>query len=183
MKNTLLSTLVSAALVTVAAAPALAQSPGPGGQGPVLSTVEGPQARHFNQRQHQGQRASRLPSERAEARLAYLKTALKITDAQQPQWDTFADTLRKQAREADQRVQALRTEAAGREKGARPTAIERMERGQARLALASARLNETLAAAKPLYAALSPEQQKIADELLTPRQHGMSRHRGGHPRA
>ena len=121
MKNTLLSTLVSAALVPVAAAPALAQSPGPGGQGPVLSTVEGPQARHFAQRQHQGQRASRLPSERAEARLAYLKTALKITDAQQPQWDAFADTLRKQAREADQRVQALRTEAAGREKGARPT--------------------------------------------------------------
>ena len=183
MKNTLLSTLVSAALVTVAAAPALAQSPGPGGQGPVLSTVEGPQARHFTQRQHQGQRASRLPSERAEARLAYLKTALKITDAQQPQWDAFADMLRKQAREADQRVQALRTEAAGREKDARPTAIERMERGQARLAAASARLNETLSAAKPLYAALSAEQQKIADELLTPRRHGMSRHRGGHPRA
>ena len=183
MKNTLLSTLVSAALVTVAAAPALAQSPGPGGQGPVLSTVEGPQARHFTQRQHQGQRASRLPSERTEARLAYLKTALKITDAQQPQWDAFADMLRKQAREADQRVQALRTEAAGREKGAQPTAIERMERGQARLAAASARLNETLSAAKPLYAALSAEQQKIADELLTPRRHGMSRHRGGHPRA
>jgi len=183
MKNTLLSTLVSAALVTLAAAPALAQSPGPGGQGPVLSTVEGPQARHFTQRQHQGQRASRLPSERAEARLAYLKTALKITDAQQPQWDAFADMLRKQAREADQRVQALRTEAAGREKGAQPTAIERMERGQARLAAASARLNETLSAAKPLYAALSAEQQKIADELLTPRRHGMSRHRGGHPRA
>jgi hypothetical protein len=183
MKNTLLSTLVSAAFATVAATPALAQSPGPGGQGPVLSTVEGPQARHFAHRQHEGQRAFRLPSERTEARLAYLKTALKITDAQQPQWDAFANTLRKQARAADQRVQALRTEAAGREKGAQPTAIERMERGQARLAAASARLNETLSAAKPLYAALSPEQQKIADELLAPRRHGMSRHRGGHPRA
>ncbi len=175
MKKLLLSTLVSAGLVTVTAAPALAQSAAPGG--------DGPQARHFAQRQHQGQRAFHLPSERTEARLAYLKTALKITDAQQPRWDAFADTLRKQAREADQRVQALRTEAAGREKGARPTAIERMERGQARLALASARLNETLAAAKPLYAALSPEQQKIADELLAPRRHGMSRHRGERPRA
>jgi hypothetical protein len=58
-----------------------------------------------------------------------------------------------------------------------------MERGQTRLAAASARLNETLSAAKPLYAALSPEQQKIADELLTSRRHGMSRHRSGHPRA
>jgi uncharacterized membrane protein YccC len=73
--------------------------------------------------------------------------------------------------------------AARREKGAQPTAIERMERGQARLAAASKRLNETLSAAKPLYAALSPEQQKIADELLTPRRHGMPHHRGGHPRA
>jgi LTXXQ motif family protein len=175
MKTLLLSTLVSATLATVAATPAVAQSAVPG--------ADGPQARHFAQRQHEGQRAFRLPSERTDARLAYLKTALKITDAQQPQWDAFASTLRKQAREADQRVQALRTEAAGREKGAQPTAIERMERGQARLAAASARLNETLSAAKPLYAALSPEQQKIADELLTSRRHGMSHHRGGHPRA
>ena len=174
MKKLLLSTLVSAALATVAAIPALAQSPGPG---------EGPQARHFAQRQHEGQRAFRLPSERIEARLAYLKTALKITDAQQRQWDAFANTLRKHAREADQRVQAMRAEAAGRDKGAPATAIERMERGQARLAQASARLNETLSAARPLYAALSPEQQKIADDLLTPRRHGMPHHGGGRPRA
>ena len=175
MKKLLLSTFVSAALVAVAGIPALAQSPGPGG--------EGPQARHFAQRQHEGQRAFRLPSERTEARLAYLKTALKITDAQQREWDVFANTLRKHAREADQRLQAMRTEATGRDKGAQPTAIERMERGQTRLSAAYTRLAETLAAAKPLYAALSPEQQKIADELLTPRRHGMSGHRGGHPRA
>ncbi len=175
MKRILLSTLVSAALATVAATPVVAQSAVPG--------ADGPQARHFAQRQHEGQRTLRLPSERTEARLAYLKTALKISDTQQSQWDAFADTLRRQAREADQRVQAMRTEAAGREKGAQPTAIERMERGQARLAAASKRLNESLSAAKPLYAALSPEQQKIADELLTPRRHGRSHHRGGHPRA
>ena len=176
MKKLLLSTLVSAALATVAATPALAQSPAPGG--------DGPQARHFTQRQHEGQRAFRLPSERTEARLAYLKTALKISGAQQTQWDAFAGTLRKHAQEADQRVQKMRADgAARREKGAQPTAIERMERGQARLAAASTRLNETLSAAKPLYAALSPEQQKIADELLAPRRHGESRHRGGHPRA
>ena len=175
MKKTVLSTLVSAALFAAAATPALAQSAGPGG--------EGPQARHFAQRQHEGQRAFRLPSERVEARLAYLKTALKITDAQQPQWEGFADTLRKHAREADQRVQALRAEAAAREKGARPTAIERMERGQARLSAAYTRMSETLTAAKPLYAALSPEQQKIADELLAGRGHGESRHGGGRPRA
>jgi len=175
MKKTLLSTFVSAALVAAAAGPALAQSAGPGG--------EGPQARHFAQRQHEGQRAFRLPSERVEARLAYLKTALKITDAQQAQWNGFADTLRKHAREADQRVQTARTEASGHAKGAPPTAIDRMERGQVRLAAAYTRMSETLAAAKPLYAAFSPEQQKIADELLTPRRHAGSRHGGARPRA
>jgi exonuclease VII small subunit len=176
MKKTVLNAVVSAALVTLAAAPALAQTGGPGGAEP--------QARHFAQKQHEGQRGFRLPSERIEARLAYLKTALKISGAQQTQWDAFAGTLRKHAQEADQRVQKMRADgAARREKGAQPTAIERMERGQTRLAAASARLNETLAVAKPLYAALSPEQQKVADELLSPRRHGGSRHRGGHPRA
>ncbi|HSD99683.1 MAG TPA: Spy/CpxP family protein refolding chaperone [Burkholderiales bacterium] len=183
MKRTLLSTLVSAALVTLAAAPSVAQVGGPGGEGPVPSAVERPQARHFAQRQHEGQRASRLPSERVEARLAYLKTALKINDAQQAQWDAFAATLRKHAREADQRVQSLRAEGAARgEKRTPPTAIERMERGQQRLAAAYTRQSETLAAAKPLYAALSPEQQKVADELFAPRRHAGSR-RGGRPRA
>lgn len=176
MKKTVLSTLVSAALVTLAAAPAVAQVGGPG--------VEGPQARHLTQRQHEGQHASRLPSERVEARLAYLKTALKITDAQQAHWDAFAATLRKHAREADQRVQALHAEGAARgEKRPPPTAIERMERSQQRLAAAYTRQSETLAAVKPLYAALSPEQQKIADELFAPRRHAGFRHGGGRPRA
>ncbi len=175
MKKTVLSTLVSAALVTLAAAPAVAQAGSPGG--------EGPQAHHFAQRQHEGRRASRLPSERVEARLAYLKTALKIIDAQQAQWDAFAATLRKHAREADQRVQARRAEGAARgEKRTPPTAIERMERSQQRLAAAYTRQSETLVAVKPLYAALSPEQQKIADDLLTPRRDGRARH-GGRPRA
>ena len=175
MKKTILSTLVSAALVAAAATPAFAQSGG--------SRGEGPQARQHAQRQHEGQRAFRLPSERVEARIAYLKTALKITDAQQAQFDAFAATLRKHAQEADQRVQKLRAEGtARREQGTRPTAIERMERGQQRLTAASTRLTETLAVAKPLYAALSPEQQKVADELLTPRRDGRARH-GSRPRA
>jgi chromosome segregation ATPase len=174
MKKLILGTLVSASLAAAAAAPALAQT--------ARAEGAGPQARHAAQRQ-QEQRASRLPSERVEARLAYLKTALKITDAQQTQWDAFADTLRKQARAADERMNTLRAQTAEDRKGTPPTAIERMERAQTRLAASSTRLNETLASAKPLYAALSPEQQKVADELLAPRDHrGPGRH-GGHRRA
>ena len=174
MKKLILSTLVSASLAATAAAPVLAQTAG--------AESAGPQAGHSAQRHH-GQRAARLPSERVEARLAYLKTALKITDAQQPQWNAFADTLRKQARAGDERMKARQAQMAEGRKGTPPTAIERMERAQTRLAASSTRLNETLAAAKPLYAALSPEQQKVADELLAPRGHrGPGRH-GGHGRA
>ena len=37
------------------------------------------------------------------------------------------------------------------------------------MANASVRMNEVLATARPLYAALSPEQQKIADDLMAKR--------------
>lgn len=175
MNKLLLSTLVSASLAAAAVPLVFAQTATP--------NPEGSRAQHFEHRGHHGQRAFRLPSERVEARLAYLKTAMKITDAQQPQWDAFAATLRKQAREADQRMQARGSQMAQGRKDAPPTAVERMEFRQARLAAASARLSETLAAAKPLYAALTPEQQKVADEVLAPRSRGMFGHRGMHGRA
>lgn len=168
MNKLLVHTLLSATLV--AAAPlALAQS---GGSMPhARPAAAGPQ--------HGG--AFRMPSERVEARLAYLRTALKITDAQQSQWEAFANTLRKQAKDMDSRVQARRAQRAEGKRDGRPTAIERLERRQERLALASTRLNELVTAAKPLYTALTPEQQKIADELLTQRHRGMRHgHRRGH---
>ena len=131
-------------------------------------------------RHHDGKRAFTNPSERIEARLAYIRTALKITDAQQTQWNAFAETLRNQARTADQRMQEFRAQ---REQGAspqRPTAIERLEREQQQHAASVTRINERLAVQRPLYAALSAEQKAIADELLAPRRHHGNRSgRGG----
>ena len=114
-----------------------------------------------------------------EARLAYIRTALKITDAQQAQWNAFAETLRNQARAADQRMQEFR---AKHEQGAtreRPNAIARLEREQQRHAESATRINERLAVQRPLYAALSTEQKAIADEVLAPRRHGGHFGRGG----
>jgi len=166
MKRLVVSTVLSATLA--AAAPlALAQS-----------AAAGPQARHQAEPQH-GARASRMPGERVEARLAYLKTALKITAAQQAQWDAFANALRQQAQAMDARIQARRAQMAEGRRDA-PNAIARLERQQERLAAAAARVNEILQAAKPLYAALTPEQQKIADELLARRHGGMQGQRRGH---
>jgi septal ring factor EnvC (AmiA/AmiB activator) len=172
MNKLIMTALVSAGLA--AAAPqSMAQTAGAEG---------GPQARQSAQRQHHEQRAFRSPTDRVEARLAFLKTALKITDAQLPQWNAYAETRRKQASEATERMQKFRSQTAERQKGVQPTAVQRLERRQAMLAAASTRLNETLTATKPLYAALSPDQQKIADEVLAPRARGGFHRRGGHGR-
>ncbi len=174
MKKLLMSTLVAATLATaVPLTMAQTASPAPGAT----------QGQHA-QRHHHGKPAFRLPGERVEARLAYIKTALKITDAQNTQWDAFAGVMRKQAKEADVRIKAHKEKTAARTENHRPTAIERLERRQEHLALASTRLSERLAVQKPLYAALSPEQQQIADKALAGRNHGKHHGRSGrHGRA
>jgi LTXXQ motif family protein len=129
-----------------------------------------------------------LPSERVEARLAYARTALKITDSQQSQWENFANVLRKHARAMDQRIQQRRAQfdaarsaqgervpGARRPDGRQVTAIERLERTQQRMAERSARLTEVIAAAKPLYASLTSEQKQVADGMFAHRGHGGQR--------
>lgn len=164
--------LVLSALVTAGLATAMPLSLAQG-----ATEGAGPQARPFAHRQHDGQRALRSPTERVEARLARLKTALKITEGQEAQWSAYAEVRRKHAREVTDRMQAFRTKMAERQQGARISALERLERRQAMLAAASARLAETLEATRSLYIALSTEQQQLADELLAPRG---PRGRGGH---
>ncbi len=138
--------------------------------------TKGPHASHAKQ-EHHAKRA--LPSERIEARLASIQTAPKITDAQKPQWETFAATLRKQAREADKRVQQRRTQMADRSKQQKVSAIERLERRQRMMTARAQGMNELIAASKPLYATLNPDQKLIADGLLSSR-HGKGGHKGHH---
>jgi hypothetical protein len=168
MQKTIAKTLMCLGFAAAAAPLAIAQTATP--------PAGTPPARHAPQERH----AFSLPSERVEAQLAYEKTALKITGAQQAQWDAYADVRRKQAREMDQSIEALRAQRASMPREQRPTAIERLERGQQRLAAALQRANELLAVEKPLYAALTPEQQKVADRILAPRGHGAPHGRGGH---
>ena len=106
------------------------------------------------------------PTERVEARLAYVRTALKITEAQQSQWDAYASFVRKNAQDMEQRFHSRQSGEPGRSRHQRPTAIERLERAQSFHAEAVTRLNQLLAVQKPLYAVLSPEQQKVADVVL-----------------
>ena len=171
MNKLLASTLVSLGLI--AAAPSLVSAQN-AEQIAAADAQTQPAPRQQDQR-----RAFSMPSERVEARLAYIRTALKITDAQQPQWNAFADTLRKQASALDKQFESRRAQMAQGTQRQRPNAIEQLERRQQLHTAALTSLNERLAVQKPLYAALSEEQKQIADQLLAPR-HGRFHHRGRH---
>ena len=179
MKRALIAAAVAASFG--AAAPAFAETAE--AEAPTIVAAATPEGA-ATERAAPEQRRFRLPSERVEARLAYIRTALKITDAQQAQWDGFANVLRKHARDRDQRIQQRRAQgprAGGPHAGGqRPqvSAIERLERTQQRIQARSARLAEVIAAAKPLYASFSPEQKQTADELLSKR--GRGGHHGRH---
>ena len=167
MKKLFATSLVAMGLA--AAFPAFAQTADP------AAAPAGPGMMH---RHHE--RALK-PTDRVEARLAYMRTALKITAAQQSQWDAYAGVLRKQASTMETRMQerrAMTEKTAGEHK--RPTLVERHERARARMVTMTQHMDELLAVEKPLYAALSPEQQRVADEVLSPRGHGGAHGGPGH---
>ncbi len=177
MSKPITNTLIAVGFVVAAVAPVGAQTATPstpaGGQVSHMATM------HHDMRGHDEKRPFSRPTERVEARLAYIRTALKITDAQQPQWDAFANLLRKEAAEREKQLQEWHARMAQRSEQRehrRPTAIERIEREQQFHATAIRKLNERLEVEKPLYAALTKEQKQIADQLLAPHgHHGMSR--------
>jgi protein CpxP len=104
----------------------------------------------------------RMLGERVDARIAYMKTALKITPAQERQWNAVADVIRKQAKAVDDERQARRAQP-------RPqsvSAIDRLQQRQQSMTASAARLNELVDVARPLYVSLNDEQKKTADEML-----------------
>jgi periplasmic protein CpxP/Spy len=177
MKRVFLATAVSAALA-IGTSAVLAQSADPGV--PAIVAQATPDA-SGTARPAPEKRAFRSAAERVEARLAYIHTALKITDTQQAQWENFANVLRKHAGEIDARIQQLRAQRAQQPSAGNVTAIERMERMQKRMAERYHRFGEVITAAKPLYDVLSPEQKQTADSMLARSGHGgRHHHRGGH---
>ena len=96
-----------------------------------------------------------------EGMIAFNKAELRITDAQLPQWNAFADAMRGAASRM-QKAMTDTTPAAGI-----VPAPQQMER---RIAVLSGRLEAmqtVLTAGKSLYAVLSDEQKHTADELVS----------------
>jgi hypothetical protein len=95
-----------------------------------------------------------------EGRIASLKTELKITDAQAPQWNQFADALRGTARSMNGRYGQMMRPGAG------ATLPARLERQQTMLSTHLNSIKALKEALDPLYASFSDEQKKIADATM-----------------
>jgi hypothetical protein len=111
-----------------------------------------------------GMGGMRMMSEHVEGRIAFLKTELKITDAQLPLWNGFAQALRDNAAAMQGAMQGMPGGMMGTSQGT--TLPDKLA---ARETMLSGRLDtvrKLKAAAEPLYAALSADQKKTADDIM-----------------
>ncbi len=145
--------------------PGMGMMPGQGGQPGMMGGDMG-QMMQMMQRMMAMRQGGMSPGamrafDRIEGQLAYFRTELRVTDAQMPQWNAFADAVRAQAGRLRQAyMQAMQS--AGQPASA-PAQLER------RAALLRAQLDTTEAmttATAALYAVLSDEQKRLADELM-----------------
>jgi len=105
-------------------------------------------------------RSRMIPGQLVDGRIAFLKAELKITPDQEGQWQQLATAMRQNANAFDEAISSTRQQHGTMDAIQRLTVREQFD--QVRTAN-DARL---LAAFKPLYASLSPEQQNIANQLV-----------------
>lgn len=125
--------------------------------GPVAADAQSQQPVH---------RAAFNPGHHIDGRIAYMKAEFKITDAQAPLWDKVAGVLRDNAKAMGDTMSGLRGDP-----NQPRTALSGLET-RAKLAELHAQGSATLLAAfRPLYQAMTPDQQKSADELFAGHRH------------
>lgn len=94
------------------------------------------------------------PAARMEQRLDMMKYKLRITEEQEPAWQAFAQNVKQKMENRMERREAMR------ENGrlAVPERVKQMRTG-------AEQMNEMADAIEQLYASLTPEQQKVADQM------------------
>ncbi len=100
-----------------------------------------------------------------EGRLAFLKTELKITDAQLAQWNTFADVVRSSASQMSDMMKQMPGMQTGDFK---PSLPEKIAMHEKRMTAHLEMLGRIKAALLPLYTTFSDEQKAAANSLLCP---------------
>jgi periplasmic protein CpxP/Spy len=101
------------------------------------------------------------PDPYVEGEIAFLKTALDVTPAQEPQWDKVAGAMRENNRETQQLYDKLPSDPAQPQ-----TAVERAELQLESAELSTREAKRFLDAFRPFYASLTPDQKATADQLL-----------------
>lgn len=114
-------------------------------------------------------RPHRMPSDRAEARIKKLHDALKITDAQETQWQAVATAMRDSAQAMDAAVQQ-RISAKG------TNAVDELKSYGAIADAHAQGVQKLIPPFQTLYDSMSDDQKKTADALFAHSRHG--RHKG-----
>jgi hypothetical protein len=117
-----------------------------GGMGPMMQMMGGGMAM--------------APFSHIEGRIAFLKAELAITDAQAPQWSSFADALRENAKVMRESMTAMM------EANKPASAADRTDSMVKMMSTHLESMKAVAAAEKALYAVLTDSQKETADELL-----------------
>lgn len=96
-------------------------------------------------------------------RIAALKTKLKITEAQTPAWNKFADALLAAAKSAEESIETIHMQTLHSVSSS--SLPEKLEFHAKMAATRASSLSAIKAALDPLYASFSDEQKQIADGM------------------
>ena len=154
LRTPLLAAALFTGIAAVGLTPALAQT----APGLANSTAAPSEARH-----HEMGRV--MPGQFVDGRIAFLKAELKITPAQETQWQQVEAAMRENAKNLDQRISAARQNRSGMD------AVQRLELREQFAKMRADNDARLLTAFKPLYASLSPEQQQMANQLIGAHHH------------
>jgi vacuolar-type H+-ATPase subunit H len=110
-----------------------------------------------------------MPGKFVDGRIAFLKAELKITPAQETQWQQVEAAMRENAKALDQTMTTARQNRTDMD------AVHRLELREQFAKVRAENEARLVAAFKPLYASLSPEQQQMANQLVGAHHHGHHR--------
>src|SRR6202011_822110 len=154
LRTPLLAAALFTGVAAIGLAPALAQT----ALAAANSTAGPTQARH-----HAMERM--MPGQFVEGRIAFLKAQLKITPAQEAQWQQVEAAMRENAKTLDQTITTARQNRGNMD------AVQRLELREQFAKVQVDNDARLLAAVQSLYASLSPEQQQMANQLVGAHHH------------
>ena len=109
-----------------------------------------------------GQAMCNAMADHTEGRLAFVKAELKITEAQEPLWNTYAAA----SRERTNTMLARCTTMMGQRKGPTASLLDQLDQNEQLMTMQLDAMRAMSKAIRPLYASLSDTQKKSADQLF-----------------